>query len=75
MLRENSKYFKGAVFYKIDLESGISQAARIADNRDKNYLNAIERIIYVKDRTYTISKKKIISLDRITLEKTNEIEL
>ena len=75
MLRENAKYFKGAVFYKIDLESGISQAARIADNRDKNYLNAIERIIYVKDRTYTISKKKIISLDRITLEKTNEIEL
>lgn len=72
-LIENKKNFRGAIFFNIDLENGISEQARVKDSENRNYLYQIERIIYVNNNTYTISKNKLISLDRKTLEETGTI--
>ena len=72
---ETGKRFGGAVFYKIDLENGITEIAKIDDNSNKDYNSKIQRIIYVKDKTYTISNNKIIMLNRNTLEKITSFEI
>ncbi len=71
-LRESSQ--SGIVIYKINLENGsFDDYGKIMyTNR---YSDEIQRMIYIKDVLYTLSRDEIESFDLITFEKLNELEL
>ena len=71
-LRESSK--SGIVIYKINLEDGsFDDYGKIMyTNR---YSDEIQRMIYIKDVLYTLSRDEIESFDLITFKKLNELEL
>ena len=71
---EKGKYtFEGAIFYQIDLENGIIEKGRIADNRRKDYKNRIDRIIFIEDNFYTISRSTINAVNSDNLNKISSI--
>lgn len=73
-IREKGKYtFDGAIFYQIDLENGIIEKGRIADNRRKDYKNRIDRIIFIEDNFYTISRSTINAVNSDNLNKISSI--
>ena len=58
---------------EIDLENGITEKGRIADNRRKDYKNRIDRIIFIEDNFYTISRSTINAVNSDNLNKISSI--
>ena len=84
--KETGKYntnlkFQGAIVYGLDLEKGFTLKGTIAhmeiENgyRDYDYEKAVERIIYIKDNLYTLSKSLIKSTDMNTMQEKSELEI
>lgn len=71
-LRESNK--AGIVIYKINLDAGeFEEYGKIMyKNR---YYDTIERMIYIKDELFTLSREEIVSYDLLTFEKLNSLVL
>ena len=73
--------FQGAIVYGLDLEKGFTLKGTIAhmklENgyRDYDYEKAVERIIYIKDNLYTLSKTLIKSTDMSTMQEKSSLEI
>lgn len=72
--QNDSKYyskttFDGALIYGISLDKGFEERARIEND------NTVDRIIYVSDKIYTLSKDNIKIIDMNTMEEVGKIEL
>ena len=73
--------FQGAIVYGLDLEKGFTLKGTIAHMeiedgyRDYDYEKAVERIIYIKDNLYTLSKSLIKSTDMNTMEEQSVLEI
>ena len=73
--------FQGAIVYGLDLEKGFTLKGTIAhmeiENgyRDYDYEKAVERIIYIKDNLYTLSKSLIKSTDMNTMQEKSALEI
>ena len=70
----NGKINSKAEIYEIDLNQGFILKGEIS-HVTNNYLEKIERIVFVKDCYYTLSKKLIKAVNMETLEVAKEIEL
>jgi uncharacterized secreted protein with C-terminal beta-propeller domain len=66
--------FQGAVIYGLDLEKGFELKGQITHKEtangkpDNDYKNDIERIIYIKDTLFTLSKGMVKSTDMLTMQ-------
>lgn len=69
-----SKTNSRAAIYEIDLEKGFSLKGEIG-NITNEYLKQVERIVFVNDYYYTLSKKIVKAANMDTLEVVKEIEL
>lgn len=71
--------FQGAIVYGLSIEKGFELKGKIsntASNLDKYYgRNNVERIIYIKDTLYTISRSLIKATDMNTMETKGSINL
>ena len=63
-----------AAIYEIDLSQGFALKGEIA-NVTNDYMEEIERIVFVNNTYYTLSKKLVKVADMDTLEVIKEIEL
>ena len=69
--RENTE---GFVIFKINLENNeFAEYGKIMEELD--YRTDVERVIYIEDKLYTLSRNYIISYDLNTLEQINKVEL
>ena len=71
--RSESTYKNELVIFKINLENGFEEYAKI--EQENNYKNNIDRAIYIGEVLYTLSDAKIVSYDLNTIEKIEELEL
>lgn len=69
--------FQGAYVYQLDLEKGFTLRGRITHFNDSTQINNgqysdsthwIERVLYIKDTLYTVSKKMIKANDLMSLQ-------
>lgn len=73
--------FQGAIVYGLDLENGFNLKGTIAhmqiDNGYSNYdyTKAVERIIYINDSLYTLSKGIIKSTNMNTMKEEGKVEI
>ncbi len=78
--RTNLK-FQGAIIYGLDLENGFTLKGQIAHMetedgyRDYDYTKAVERIIYINNNFYTLSKGLIKSTNMDTMEEIDNLEI
>ncbi len=71
-LRTSNK--SGIIIYKINLDAG--EFEHYGQIMYKNqYYNNIDRMIYIKDVLYTLSREEIVSYDLITFDKLYELVL
>lgn len=67
--------FYGTEILSINLEDGIEERGRITtDEKGQDYRKAVDRIIYIGDNLYNISRASIISNNIITLEQTGRVD-
>jgi len=73
--------FQGAIVYGLDLEKGFTLRGTIAHIKieddhyvDYDYLKEVERIIYIKDNLYTLSKGMIKATNMNTMEEQDLLE-
>lgn len=72
--------FQGAIVYGLDLEKGFTLKGTIAHMqvqdgyRNYDYEKAVERIIYINDNLYTLSKSIIKSTNMNTMEEQSLLE-
>lgn len=74
--RSNNYYNSenGFMIFRIDLENNeFAEYGKIMEELD--YRTDIERVIYIEDKLYTLSRNYIISYDLNTLEQINKVEL
>lgn len=77
----SSLKFQGAIVYGLDLETGFSLRGQIAHMsiqngyRDYDYTKEVERIIYIKDDLFTLSKGLIKATDMNTMEERGKVEI
>ena len=71
-LRESGR--AGIVIYKINLDSGEFEDYGKIMYKNR-YYDTIERMIYIKDELFTLSKEEIVSYDLLTFEKLNSLVL
>lgn len=68
--------FQGAIVYGLDLENGFAERARIPNKEAKtgtmnyDYYYEIERILYIGDNLYTVSKSLVKKIDINTMQVT-----
>ena len=73
--------FQGAIIYGIDLEKGFIEKGKIMHMETENgyieydYSKAVERIIYIKDTIFTVSKDLIKATDMNTMQELNELKI
>ena len=74
--------FQGAIVYGIDLENGFFEKGRIAHQEmdeeetfDYDYSKCVNRIIYIENSLYTLSKSLIKQTNMETMEEQNILEL
>ncbi len=73
--------FQGAIVYGLDLNEGFTLKGTIAHMqiedgyRDYEYSKAIERIIYIKDNLYTLSKGLVKSTNIETMQEQSSLEI
>lgn len=71
--------FQGAIVYEISLDKGFELRGKIsntASNLDRYYSrNNVERIIYIKDTLYTLSRSLIKATDMNTMETKGSLGL
>ena len=74
--RSNNYYNSenGFMIFRIDLENNeFAEYGKIMEELD--YRTDVERVIYIEDKLYTLSRNYIISYDLNTLEQINKVEL
>ena len=68
--------FQGAIVYGLDLENGFTEKAKIPNKETENntmnydYTYVIERILYIGDNLYTVSKSLVKKIDINTMQVT-----
>ena len=73
--------FQGAIVYGLDLNEGFTLKGTIAHMqiedgyRDYEYSKVIERIIYIKDNLYTLSKGLVKSTNMETMQEQSSLEI
>jgi len=73
--------FQGAIVYGLDIEKGFTLKGTIAHMqvqdgyRNYDYEKAVERIIYIEDNLYTLSKGLIKSTNMNTMEEQGALEI
>lgn len=77
--------FQGAYIYNIDLQKGFTLKGRISHMDNEDYLKSgkyyngqyktVERILYISDTLYTLSKDKIKALDMANLSSKGEVRI
>ncbi len=77
--------FQGALVYNIDLENGFKLKSKISHINDEEYLksatnwyrssNNVERIIYIGDDLYTLSKGMIKAHDLDSMKQKGELKI
>ena len=71
--------FQGAIVYGLSLDNGFELKGKISNtsnNLDKYYSrNSVERIIYIKDTLYTLSKSLIKATDMNTMQPKGSLNL
>ena len=71
--------FQGAIVYGLSLENGFEEKGRITniENDINKYYprNSIQRIIYINDTLYTLSRNLIKATDMNTMEPKGSIKL
>lgn len=78
---EQKNVFDGACVYAIDnnfrlkLKANISHSKSNAKQKDYDYRNRIQRLLYIDDIIYTISEAKIVSTDEKTMKTIDSVEL
>lgn len=65
----SSQTFNGALIYGLSIDKGFEEKAKIESE------SQVDRIIYIGDKIYTISKDEITITDMNTMEEIGEIEL
>lgn len=71
-IRESNK--SGIVIFKINLEDNVFEEYGKIMYTDR-YFNNIDRMIYIDDELYTLSREEIVSYDLVTFEKLNKLVL
>lgn len=66
--------FKGAIFFDIDVENGITLRGKVSNNEGAQYGTDVERILYIGDKLYTLSEGIIKVLDIKTVKELDKIE-
>ena len=82
-IRENEykTSFQGAIVYGLTLDKGFELKGKISHIASENgkfqydYTKQIERIIYIKDSLFTLSKGLIKATDMNTLEEQSKVEI
>lgn len=73
--------FQGAIVYGLDLENGFTLKGKIAHMqveegyKDYDYTKEVERIIYINNNLYTISKSLIKATNMENMEEIGNIEI
>lgn len=71
--------FRGAIVYGLDLEKGFSLKGEISHNENSYDLydtkNKVERIIYIGDTLFTLSKDRIKATDMNSMKELSNIKL
>ncbi len=77
--------FQGAYIYNIDLDKGFNLKSKITHISDEEYLksgtnwyqsgNNVERILYVGDNLYTLSKNMVKAHDMNSMKQKGELEI
>lgn len=73
--------FQGAIVYGLDLDKGFTQKGTIAHMKiengysDYNYEKKVERILYINNNLYTLSKGLIKSTDINTMQENGALEI
>ena len=72
--------FQGAIVYSLDLENGFVEKGRISHKEsqekfDYDYEKAIDRIIYIKDSFYTLSKGLVKETNIEKMEELDSLKL
>lgn len=85
LLRYGTFKYQGAFIYGIDMEKGFIEQARITHISDEDYLkignyyasadDAVERILYIGDNLYTISRGKIVACKIGTYEEQYSVDI
>lgn len=67
--------FYGTEILGVSIEEGIQEKGRIVtDETGQDYKKAVDRIIYIEDNLYNISRAGIIANNIITLEETGRVD-
>ena len=67
--------FYGTEILTVDLENGIQEKGRIvSDETGSDYKKYIDRVIYIGENLYNISKSRIVSNNMETLEQTGRVD-
>ena len=65
----------GAEILSVSIEGGIQGKGRVVtDENGQDYKKSVDRIIYIGDNLYTISRASIIANNIITLEQTGRVD-
>lgn len=65
----------GAEILSVSIEGGIQEKGRVVtDENGQDYKKSVDRIIYIGDNLYTISRASIIANNIITLEQTGRVD-
>ena len=65
----------GAEILSVSIEGGIQEKGRVVtDENGRDYKKSVDRIIYIGDNLYTISRASIIANNIITLEQTGRVD-
>ena len=69
-------YFRGAVVYGLTLDKGFELKGEIKnDPSNVNYVNNVDRIIYIGNTLYTVSSQLIKAVDMSTMEEIDRLEI
>ena len=73
--------FQGAIVYGLDLENGFTLKGKVAhlqitdEYKDYDYTKEVERIIYINNNLYTLSKSLIKATNMENMEEIGNIEI
>ncbi|WP_261134034.1 beta-propeller domain-containing protein [Bacillus sp. Marseille-Q3570] len=76
---ENS--FQGAMVYNIDMKEGFNLAAKLShkqtegEKRFDQWETEIQRLLYIQDTIYSLSRSKMVAHELSTYEKIGQLEL
>ncbi|WP_408006293.1 beta-propeller domain-containing protein [Pseudalkalibacillus sp. A8] len=77
----DENFFQGALIYKIDLDKGFKLATSLSHFQSKGgadhrqWESEIQRLVYINDTIYSLSRNKILAHDLTTYKEIGELNL